>query len=114
MKAVKKKFHFLEKLLSDRNIHIAAIAMCALYALAGILINLNRFWQFDLGYYDFGMFDRPIWNLAHFKAPIIDHMVVGGKINLADHFNPGIYLLVPIYWFTDRSEALLIVPSIAI
>ena len=114
MKIVMKKLHFFHNLLSDRNIHIAAIAMCALYALAGILINLNRFWQFDLGYYDFGFFDRPIWELAHFKVPIIDHFIVGGKISLADHFNPSIFILTPIYWFTDRSEALLIVPSIAI
>ena len=95
-------------------VDIAAIIFCLLFIATGILINLNRFWQFELGYYDFGIFDRPIWLISQFKAPIIDHFLVGGKINLADHFNPGIYLLAPLYWFTSRSEIILIIPSIAV
>ena len=82
--------------------------LCFLFALAGSLINIHRFLQFDLGYYDFGIFDHAIWQVAHFKAPVIDHFRVSGKWIFADHFGPSIFLFSPIYWFTDKSEALLV------
>lgn len=93
---------------------VAAYTLCALFALAGSLINLNRFWQYESGYYDFGMFDVPIWKVAHFHLPIIDHFLVSGKINLADHFNPSIYLFSPLYWFTSHSEVLFIAQDILV
>jgi uncharacterized membrane protein len=85
-----------------------AAVTCFLYFLAGSLININRYWQYDLGYYDFGIFDVAIWKLSQFKLPIIDHFIVPGKISLADHFNPGIFLLTPIYWITSRGESILV------
>lgn len=93
---------------------VSAILLCLLFAIGGILINLNRFWQYESGYYDFGMFDVPIWKIAHFQLPIIDHFIVSGKLNLADHFNPSIYLFAPIYWFTSKSEALFFIQDIAV
>ncbi len=89
------------------------VFLCFLFALAGWLVNIHRFWQYDLGYYDFGIFDHAIWQVAHFQAPIIDHFRVSGKWIFADHFNPSIFLFAPIYWFTDKSEALLIVHNMA-
>lgn len=86
--------------------------LCFLFALAGSLINIHRFLQFDLGYYDFGIFDHAIWQVAHFKAPIIDHFRVSGKWIFADHFGPSIFLFSPIYWFTDKSEALLVAHNV--
>lgn len=94
--------------------HLSAIVLCFLFALAGILINLNRFWQYESGYYDFGIFDKAIWNLANFRPPVIDHVLFGGKIIFADHFNPSIFILTPIYWLTDRSEALFIAQDIIV
>lgn len=99
---------------SERFPHFLAILSCVLFAIAGIAINLHKFWQYETGYYDFGIFDVPIWKVAHFQAPIIDHFVVPEKWNLADHFNPSIYLFAPIYWFTNRSEALLIAKNIVV
>lgn len=93
---------------------ITVYLLCGLFALAGSLINLNRFWQYEAGYYDFGMFDVPIWKVAHFQLPIINHFLVSGKINLADHFNPSIYLFSPLYWFTSRSEILFIAQDILV
>jgi len=93
-------------------IDLSVILVCVFFSLAGILINLNRFWQYESGYYDFGIFDQAIWKIAHFQAPIIDHFLVSGKISLADHFHPSLYLLAPIYWFTSRSEALFIIQDI--
>ena len=66
------------------------------YTLAAVLVSLHRFWQFEVFYYDFGIFDSAIWKAAHFTAPIIDHFVVGGKVIFADHFSPSIFLLSPL------------------
>ncbi len=91
---------------------VLAIFICIVFSVFGIAINLNRFWQYESGYYDFGLFDRALWNVAHFKPPITDHFVFSGKIIFADHFNPSIFLLTPIYWITAKSEALFIIQDI--
>jgi len=93
---------------------ILAVSVCVIYAAAGISISLNRFWQYESGYYDFGIFDRAIWLASKFKPPVIDHFVVPGKIIFADHFNPSIFLFSPIYWFTSKSEAILMVQAIVV
>ena len=98
-----------------RNItNFIAYGFIFLYTLAAILVSLNRFWQYEVFYYDFGIFDQAIWNVAHFRPPIIDHFVIPGKIIFADHFSPSIFLLTPIYWITSRPEALLIAQAIAV
>lgn len=79
-----------------------------IYTVAATLVSLHRFWQYEVFYYDFGIFDQAIWNVAHFKPPIVDHFVIGGKWIFADHFSPSIFLLSPLYWFTDKPEILLI------
>ncbi len=84
------------------------------YTLAAALVSLHRFWQFEVFYYDFGIFDQAIWRVAHFVPPVIDHFVIGGKVIFADHFSPSIFLLSPLYWFTDRAEVLLIAQAIAV
>lgn len=84
------------------------------YTLAAILVSLHRFWQYEVFYYDFGIFDAAIWNVAHFRPPVIDHFVIPGKVIFADHFSPSMFLLTPIYWFTSRPEALLIAQSLAV
>ena len=91
--------------------HFFDIAMyfsVALFSLMGTLVSLNRYWQYEVFYYDFGIFDQAIWNVSRFKPPIIDHLVVGGKWIFADHFSPSIFLLSPFYWITDRQEVILI------
>jgi len=43
------------------------------------------------------------------------HHFIHGKINvLGDHFTPSVFLISPIYWFTDRSESILIIQAIAV
>lgn len=91
-----------------------AFGFIAVYTLAAILVSLHRFWQYEVFYYDFGIFDAAIWNVAHFRPPIIDHFVIGGKVIFADHFSPSMFLLTPIYWITDRPEALLIAQAAAV
>lgn len=91
----------------DKLLDVSVWLFCFLFILAGSIVSVNRFWQYDVFYYDFGIFDSAIWKVAHFQKPIIDHLVIGGKWIFADHFSPGIFLLSPLYWFTDKSEAIL-------
>lgn len=100
--------------MKDRLITILCYCFVFLYTLAAILVSLNRFWQYEVFYYDFGIFDQAIWNVAHFQAPIIDHFVIGGKVIFADHFSPSIFLLSPLYWITNKPEILLIAQALAV
>lgn len=91
-----------------------AIVFFVLYTLAAVLVSVHRFWQYEVFYYDFGIFDQAIWKVSQFQAPIIEHLVVGGKWNLADHFTPGLYLLAPLYWLTDKQEIMLAAQAISV
>ncbi|MBI5019595.1 DUF2079 domain-containing protein [Candidatus Gottesmanbacteria bacterium] len=100
--------------MKHRYIGIVVYICVAIYTLAAILVSLHRFWQFEVFYYDFGIFDQAIWHVSRFLPPVIDHFVIPGKIIFADHFSPSIFLLTPIYWLTDRPEALLILQAAAV
>ncbi len=106
--------------MSSKNAHVPLwlhyVTYCyiILYTLAAVLVSLHRFWQYEVFYYDFGLFDQAIWNVAHGKAPIIDHLVMGGKLIFADHLSPSLFLLSPLYWFTHRQEILLIAQALAV
>lgn len=93
------------------NDHFFALLICFLFIFAGILVSLNRYWQYEVFYYDFGIFDQAIWKVSRFEPPIIDHLVVGGRWIFADHFNPTIFLISPFYWLTQRSEMTLILQA---
>lgn len=84
------------------------------FAFASILVSINRFWQYEVFYYDFGIFDRAIWLVSQFKLPIIDHLAMGEKLIFADHFNPSIFIFSPLFWITDRAEILLISQSLIV
>jgi uncharacterized membrane protein len=77
------------------------------------VISVNRYWQYQTFYLDFGIYDEAIWKVAHFTAPVVDKGE-NGRINLGDHFTPGMYLLAPIYWVTDRQEAMFVAQVLAV
>lgn len=91
-----------------------ATVLTFLFVLSGSIVSIGRFWQYETFYYDFGIFDRAIWEVAHFKTPIIDHLVLSGKLIFADHFSPGIFLFSPLYWFTNHSEVIFIAQALAV
>ncbi len=93
---------------------VIAFFSCFAFAVSGSLISINRFWQYEVFYYDFGIFDQAIWNVSRFSPPIIEHFVAGGKWIFADHFNPSIFLLSPLYWITDKQEVILIAQAVAV
>ncbi len=88
--------------------------MSLIFALFGSIVSVIRFWQYEAFYYDFGIFDSAIWSVSHFRPPIVEHLVIGGKWIFADHFSPGIFLLSPLYWISSRSEALLIAQAVIV
>ena len=82
-----------------------------IYVLAAASVSLNRFWQFDAFWYDLGLYDGAIWKVANFQLPVVEQFGPPDKLIFADHFNPSLFLLSPIYWFTDRTEALLVLQA---
>lgn len=90
------------------------LLFASVYTLVVLLVTLNRFWQYEAFYYDHGIYDMAIWKLSRFQAPTIEHLDVGGKLEIADHFNPSIFLLTPLYWLTDKQEIILIAQALLI
>lgn len=101
----------MRTLLKMRKSDFFALVFSIVFTFASIFVSLNRFWQYEMFYYDFGIFDRAIWLVSQFKQPVIDHLVVGGKLIFADHFNPSIFIFSPLFWLTDKPETLLIAQS---
>lgn len=86
-----------------------------LYVVAASLVSINRFWQVDAFWYELGLYDSAIYKVAHFKAPIIEQFgPPAGKWIFADHFNPSLFLYSPLYWFTDKTEAILIAQAVTV
>lgn len=102
------KCHFL------KFIDLTSSLFCLAFILAGILVSLNRYWQYETFFYDFGIFDQAIWSVSKFQPPTINHLEVDGKWIFADHFNPSIFLLAPLYWITSKSEIILIAQAVIV
>lgn len=97
-----------EKLFS-RHSRLIVYLFVVVYTILALSVSLGRFWQFQSYYYDFGIFDTAIWKVSRFTLPSINHVNFGGvdRLIFADHFNPSVFLLSPLYWITDRQEVLL-------
>jgi len=103
---------FLDKIKLSKYLDITAFLSALFFAIIGAVVSINRYWQYEVFYYNFGVFDQAIWHISRFQPPIIEHLLVGGKISLADHFDLSILLLAPIFWITERSEALLVIQAL--
>lgn len=91
-----------------------ALIISFIYAIAGSIVSVVRFWQYDVFYFDFGLFDKAIWEVSRFSLPVIDHLALGERLIFADHFSPTIFLLAPIFWIFPQGETLLIVQAIIV
>ncbi len=103
----------LHSFLVERFWQKLIIGFILLYTFAAIIVSLNRYWQYQTAYYDFGVIDAAIWKVSRFQLPIVDHHELGDE-NVwifASHFSPSIFLLSPLYWLTDKREILLIAQS---
>lgn len=97
-----------------RIYNILSIILTIGYFFIGSVVSMVRYWQYDVWYYDFGIFSRALYNASRFKPPIIDHFIVPGKIIFADHFNPSLFILTPLYWITSRQEILLVAQALCV
>ncbi len=85
------------------------------YTIAATLVSLHRFWQVNAFWYDFGIFEETVWKLSRLQLPIITNLDPPlGKIVWADHFNPSIVFITPIYWFSQKPEAVLIAQAVSV
>jgi len=93
---------------------IFSYIFCISFIIAGTLVSLNRYWQYEVFYIDFGQYDQAIWSISRFQAPMLDHWILGYIPIFADHLTPSIFLLAPLYWFTSESIVILIMQAIAV
>lgn len=93
---------------------LAIVALCiSIYIIAASSVSLNRYWQINAFWYDFGILDTTIWKLSRFQLPYIEQLQPPlGTIVWGDHFNPSIIFVVPFYWITNRPEITLIAQSL--
>ncbi|MDE2588867.1 MAG: DUF2079 domain-containing protein, partial [Patescibacteria group bacterium] len=87
---------------------ICAVFCCFVFFLLGMLVSLNRFWQYEVSFVDFGQYDQALWHISRFQEPLTYHFLYGKIDVLGDHVTPSVFLLAPLYWFTNRSEVILI------
>lgn len=85
--------------------------LCLVFAAIGSIVSIQRYLQFEAGYYDFGIFDRSLWLLSRFQIPIIDHFILTGRPIFADHLYPSLLVMAPLYWFTSTRAIWLIVQA---
>lgn len=95
-------------------VDLIASFFCFFFFLVGSIVSLNRFWQYEASYVDFGQYDRSIWLVSRFQEPIVQHFIYGRLNVLGDHVTPSIFLISPLYWFTNSSEIILIVQALAV
>ncbi len=93
--------------------YFIVIFFIIIYAVAALAVSLNRYWQFNAFWYDFGIFDSTIWQLSRFHFPlIIQKAPPTGIIVWGDHFNPSAIFLSPLYWLTSKQEILIATQAI--
>lgn len=73
-----------------------------------ILLVLNKYWQFDYFYPDNYFFGHALWEMAQFRAPIVEHQMLGTINIFGDHFHPVIYFFSILLMIFQRQEAILV------
>lgn len=86
----------------------------SIYFIATNTVSIIRFLQFDVFYYDHSAYESSLWQAAHFKEPLIDGIRQDNRLinQLTDHFGPALYLLAPLYWFTNSYIAIFILQNL--
>jgi len=105
----------IPKILRNKE-KIIVCSFILVYFTTASIVSVIRYWQFQNFYFDFGIFDRALWFAAHFMPPIVFHPNFHGvqKIIFADHFNPSMFLLTPLYFVTNKREIFLIFQALVV
>lgn len=114
MRQVLKSYVNKINLKNKSYLDFVAYILCLAFITAGILVSLNRYWQYEVFYIDFGQYDQSIWAISRFQPPMLDHWVLGFIPIFADHLTPSVFLLSPLYWLTSDSTIILIAQAIAV
>lgn len=98
------------------KIRFLILLIIGVYTIAAAVVSVQRYRNFQSFYFDFGIFDRAIWLVSKGEPPVVDHPVFNDREKwlFADHFNPSMFVFVPVYWFSDNREFLLILQSIVV
>ena len=83
---------------------IIGIGLITFFSIAYILLVLNRYWQLQYFFTDNVYFQKALWNVARFQAPIVEHRLLGRINILGDHFHPTIFLVSFFLALTGRNE----------
>lgn len=102
------------KLIKHLNYWWWLYAYLAVYSVVAGLVISHRFLQFEIFYFDHGIFDHNLWKFAHGHLPFFDHKQILQLHQLSDHFNPSFYLLTPIFWITDSYLAFLLTGLVSV
>ena len=100
----------------EKIFHLVSLGFIFLYTIASLIVVLNRYWQYQNFYFDFGIFDSAIWKVSRFQLPFVDHVDYGDTniMIFGNHFNPSIFLFSPLFWITSKSEILLIAQTLCV
>lgn len=71
-------------------------------------LSIRNHEQFQTFAWDLGFFDQLIWKASRFIYP---YSTIGDLTIFGDHFQPVLYLLIPLYWFWSDVRLILIAQS---
>ncbi len=97
------------KYFLDKNSKIILWIFIVLYIIIWSFLVLQKYYNFDYNALDLAIFNQVFFNTIH--GQWFD-LTVNLNTYLADHFTPIIILLLPIYWFHQSAETLLILQNI--
>lgn len=83
------------------------------FTISYILLVLHRYWQFQYFFTDNVYFQKALWNVARFQAPIVDHKFLGRIHIFGDHFHPTIFVLslfLPLVGRHELTQLAMIIP----
>src|SRR3989344_3161187 len=91
------KIRVLFSYISSRKL---PILISIFYFVIVLVLLLNRFWQYEVFYYDHGYAERAAYQLAHLQNPTWDR---DGRVSIfTDLVYPSLLLLfAPFYWIWD-------------
>jgi uncharacterized membrane protein len=84
------------------------------YFLASNILVILRYKQFEVFYFDHGLYDQALWNASKLELPLIDHLGSKYLNQLGDHFSPVMYLIILIYWLFPGYLTLFVMGNILI
>ncbi len=94
-----------------RNPTFQAVALAIVYILVASFISLLKHYSYDTYAFDLGIFAQSL------KSTLQGDILYNpseGMCHLGYHFQPILFLLVPIFWLAPYCETLLVVQSIAL